>query len=108
MVSGNEDLCSGVHSTNTVVRKFEGVSKPDYHIVEQQGDPFEPDDSAISVVDVRLLFGDSDERKRFVAALGESLRTIGFAVLVNHGVDKELTNQAHDSEIKTTGGLLAR
>ena len=45
----------GVRAKNTVVRRFEGVTKPDYHLVEQEEDVFEPDDSAVAVVDLRLL-----------------------------------------------------
>ena len=86
---------SAVTTKNTVVRRFEGVTKPDYHLVEQAEDTFEPDDSAIAVVDLSLLLhGTAEERERFVSSLGDSLRTCGFAVLVGHGVDEALAAQA--------------
>ena len=92
-------VVDGVRAKNTVVRRFEGVTKPDYHLVEQAEDAFEPDDSAVAVVDMRLLHGSAEDRQKFVAALGGSLRTIGFAVLVGHGVDEELHARApHEVE----------
>ena len=80
---------------NTLGIEFEQVTKTEYHLVEQPGDDFEPDDSAIATVDVRELFqngvpGGNERRDAAVAALGRSLMTVGFAVLVGHGVDQSL------------------
>ena len=83
----------GTRAKNTIVRKFEAVTKPDYNLVEQEEDAFEPDDSAVAVCDMSLL-DTAEGRLQFVAALGESLRTVGFAVLVGHGVDDQITAQA--------------
>lgn len=83
-----------VRAKNTVAAEFEAVSKPEYQLVEQAGDEFEPDDSAIAVCDMRLLAGSADERRQFVDQLGTSMRTIGFAILVGHGVDPALHDRA--------------
>lgn len=84
----------GARAKNTIVRKFEAVTKPDYNLVEQEEDVFEPDDSAVAVCDMSLLLRGGEGRDQFVAALGDSLRTVGFAVLVGHGVDEEVTSSA--------------
>ena len=82
----SDAMLEGVSALNTVASAFERVSKPSYHLVEQVHDAFEPDDSAIAVCDMDLLRGGPAERARFVRTLGDSLRDVGFAVLVNHGV----------------------
>ena len=80
---------------NTAVRRFEGVTKPNYHLVESEEEEFEDDDSSIAVVDMGLLLsGEAGARREFVAALGDSLRNVGFAVLVGHGVDEAITSRA--------------
>ena len=84
----------GTRAKNTIVRNYEKVAKTDYHLVEQPDDEFEPDDSAVAVVDMRLLSGTEGEQREFVDRLYDSLRTIGFAVLVGHGIDKEVTAAA--------------
>ena len=63
------------------------------------------------VCDLRLWrSGDPEKMREFATRLGSSLRTIGFAVLVHHGVDEELARAApgrierfftaHSNEVK--------
>jgi isopenicillin N synthase-like dioxygenase len=50
----------------------------------------------IPVVDLQLfLHGDPSQQQTFIATLGRALETIGFFAVVNHGVDRDLIQQAY-------------
>lgn len=51
---------------------------------------------SIPVVDLRKFHaGSEDDRKRFVAAVGDALRDVGFFAVTNHGVELSLVDQAY-------------
>lgn len=50
----------------------------------------------IPVVDLQLfLHGDPSQQQTFIATLGQALETLGFFAVVNHGVDRDLIQQAY-------------
>lgn len=50
----------------------------------------------IPVVDLQLfLRGDPSQQQTFIATLGQALETLGFFAVVNHGVDRDLIQQAY-------------
>ena len=54
-------------------------------------------DQTIPVLDLtRFVNASEEERAEFVAALGESLNTLGFFALENHGVDPALIKRAYE------------
>ena len=50
----------------------------------------------IPIVDFADMLGDADQQARFVKAVGDSLKDIGFFALENHGIDLGLIEQAYE------------
>ena len=50
----------------------------------------------IPTVDFADCLGDENQQARFVKAVGESLKDIGFFALENHGIDLDLIDQAYE------------
>lgn len=86
----------GVHAVNQEFRRYEQVNKPQtYGLSEnQQVDAFD-EDYQIRVCDMADYFhGGEAGKARFAQALGQGMEDIGFTILVNHGVDPQLFEQA--------------
>ena len=49
----------------------------------------------IPTVNFADMMGDANEQNRFVQAVGDSLKEIGFFALEHHGIDLELIEQAY-------------
>ena len=49
----------------------------------------------IPTVDFADLLGDKHQQERFVKAVGDSLKDIGFFALKNHGIDLDLIEQSY-------------
>jgi len=92
-----EDLKSkGVRALNQDFSRFDQVRKDQvYYLSEGAGAEAFDDDYQIRTCDLSLFLSGTDEGKReFAAQLGAALEDIGFAVLVNHGVDPQLLADA--------------
>ena len=50
----------------------------------------------IPTVDFGDMLGDADQQARFIKAVGDSLKDIGFFALENHGIDLGLIEQAYE------------
>lgn len=82
----------GVRALNQDFNRFDQVRKDQvYYLSEGAGEEAFDDDYEIRTCDLSLFLSGTDEGKReFAAQLGAALEDIGFAVLVNHGVDPQL------------------
>jgi len=88
-----EDLKSkGVRALNQDFNRFDQVRKDQvYYLSEGAGEEAFDDEYQIRTCDLGLFLSGTDEGKReFAAQLGAALEDIGFAILVNHGVDPQL------------------
>ena len=85
----------GVHATNAAYLRYDQVEKAQrYHLAESAEEAFD-DDYRIRTCDLgSFLHGDMRDRSRFASELGEALEGIGFAILVGHGVDHALYEEA--------------
>ena len=86
----------GLRASSHEYARYDQVRKPDYRLAEQAADAEEFDeDFVIRTCDLgRLLRGDARDRAAFVQELGEAMQEIGFAILVGHGVDARLLEEA--------------
>lgn len=86
----------GVGATNQDFIRYDQVEKRQtYQLAESGGDEQFDDDFAIRTVDLgRFLQGDLADQRAFAAELGEALQEIGFAILVGHGLDLSLFEEA--------------
>ena len=86
----------GLRASSHEYARYDQVRKPDYRLAEQAaGAEAFDEDFRIRTCDLgQLLHGDARARERFVQELGEALQEIGFAILVGHGVDPRLFEQA--------------
>jgi isopenicillin N synthase-like dioxygenase len=80
-----------VGALNQDFRRYDQVEKAHtYRLAESEGDAFD-DDYKIATLDFApFLHGDAADKARFAGAFAAALEEIGFAVLVNHGVDPAL------------------
>ena len=44
----------------------------------------------------KFNYGNLDEQKHFVSAIGDSFNQIGFAIIKNHGLDSSLVSNLYD------------
>jgi len=91
----------GVKSLNQQYKRYEQVNKDQtYGLSENpEVDRFD-DEFEIRVCDMAPWFeGTAEGREQFSRALGRAMEEIGFAILVNHGVEPELFDQA-DGKIR--------
>jgi isopenicillin N synthase-like dioxygenase len=80
---------NGVHATNQDFRRYERVAKPQtYQLAEIEPPEAFDDEFVIRTCDLRS--------PTFVDELGSALQEIGFAILVGHGIDPALYDEAHD------------
>lgn len=81
-------------------KRYDQVNKAHtYRLAEDPGDEFD-DDYRIATLDIEpFLRGGDMDQARFAAEFGSALQEIGFAVLVGHGVDTSLYDQAQDDVI---------
>lgn len=86
----------GIHARNREFSGYEQVRKDqDYGLsdVDEQ-DAFD-EDYEIRICDMRELYeGGEAGAERFARELGEALENIGFAILINHGIDTRLYDAA--------------
>jgi isopenicillin N synthase-like dioxygenase len=97
-----------VQALNRKFEKYDQVRKAHtYRLAEGEGDEFDVD-YEIATLDLgRYLHGDEGDKARFAAELNAALEDIGFAVLVGHGVDTALYDEAEERvlELFTTTSL---
>ena len=86
----------GIHKVNQEFRRYEQVNKDQSYSLseDRESDEFD-DDFEIKTCDMASYFkGGQEGRRAFADELGNALKEIGFAILVNHGVDPTLYDQA--------------
>ena len=93
-----QELREGIRGQNNL--EFEELNKPRYALSEAgDGAGAAVDDAfELHVVDMAPVLADGATdaaRAAFAAALGAALEELGFAVLVGHGVDAALYEEAH-------------
>jgi isopenicillin N synthase-like dioxygenase len=97
-----------LQALNRKFEKYDQVHKAHtYRLAEGEGDEFDVD-YEIATLDLgRYLHGDEGDKARFAAELNAALEEIGFAVLVGHGVDTSLYDEAEERvlELFTTTSL---
>jgi len=83
-----------VGALNQDFRRYDQVAKAHtYRLAESDGDAFD-DDYKIATLDFApFLHGDAADKASFAAEFTAALEEIGFAVLVNHGVDPALYDE---------------
>ncbi len=86
---------AGVKRTNQDFSRFDQVNKVQtYRLSESSLEEFD-DETVIRTCDMADYFQNGAEGQRlFSQALGEAMEDIGFAVLINHGVDAKLFDRA--------------
>ena len=87
----------GVDRSNRDFSEFDQVNKPQQYRLSEAADGSEPFDTdfVIKTCDMADFFHGGDAgRQRFAEALGSAMEEIGFAILVNHGVDPALFDRA--------------
>ncbi len=103
------DKWSGTKASSAEFAKYDLVDKPHYQLAESSDDADAIDeDFEIAVCDLGLyLNGNATDRAQFVGQLGAAMSEIGFAILVNHGVDPALYEKAEAwiTELFTTVSL---
>ncbi|WP_328522652.1 2OG-Fe(II) oxygenase family protein [Kribbella sp. NBC_00359] len=81
--------------TNKVHAQFEQVDKGiEYNLAETRKDVFD-DDFEFQQCDMSDLTGDLSSQRRFRDTLGAALEDVGFAILVNHGIEAALFDETH-------------
>ena len=88
---------AGIGALNRDFSRFDQVDKPQsYRLSESaEGDEAFDEEFRIRVCDVADWFhGGAAGQARFAQALGTAMEEIGFAILVNHGVDPALLERA--------------
>lgn len=89
-----------LNASNREFERYDQVNKSHtYRLAETEDDQFD-EDYRIGTFDLDpFLHGDAQDKARFAEAFGGALQEIGFAVLVGHGVDTALYDQAHNDVI---------
>ena len=86
---------------NQQFKKYDQVEKAHtYRLAEDEQDEFD-EEYRIATLDMApFLAGDSGDKARFADSFAAALHEIGFAVLVGHGVDTALYDDAHDGVLE--------
>lgn len=86
----------GVDALNEEFLAYDQVDRPHaYHLAEQEGDETFDEEFEIRTCDMALFFeGGNAGKTAFAEQLGTAMHEIGFAILVNHGVDPALHDVA--------------
>jgi isopenicillin N synthase-like dioxygenase len=89
-----------VDSSNRDFIKYDQVAKVHtYRLAENASDEFD-DDYEIATLDFgKFLHGDAAQKAEFAGFFAAALEEIGFAVLVNHGVDPALYDDVHETTL---------
>ena len=88
----------GIQSLNQAFKRYEQVDKKQvYHLSEDETEDQFDDDYQVEVCDLSLwLNGNAEQQRAFAQQLGAALERIGFAILVNHGLDPVLYETAQE------------
>jgi len=86
----------GIDATNQAFRRYDQVEKrQEYHLAEADHAEAFDEETRVQTCDLgRFLRGDDTDKQAFAAELGDALRRLGFAILVGHGVDTALYDEA--------------
>jgi isopenicillin N synthase-like dioxygenase len=97
----------GVRATNREYIRYEQVSKAQsYHLAEAGHVEAFDEEYRVRTLDLgRFLMGDERERRAFAEELVASLREIGFAILVGHGVPAGLYLEAEARVLELFTGV---
>ena len=89
-------LDQGIYAKNQDFKEFDQVEKNQvYRLSEAPGEEAFEEDFEIQTCDMSLLYSDDpSDRELFSQVLGSAMEEIGFVVLINHGVDEALYEQA--------------
>lgn len=92
MTNKSEIQDRGVDALNRDFARFDQVDKPQVYRLSERSEVEEFDEEfVIRTCDLgQWLNGDEREREAFVGDFGAALREIGFAILINHGVEQSL------------------
>lgn len=93
----------GVGAVSKEFERYDQVDRPHgYHLAEGVGDEGFDEEFQIRTCDMRLFYeGGAEGQAEFARQLGTAMEEIGFAILVNHGVDPELHRSVPDKVIET-------
>lgn len=92
------DQAAGTLASSTEFARYDQVQKADYHLAEaaDTADDFD-DDFEFTTCDLsQYLHGSEADRDEFAQRLGDAMSEIGFAILVGHGVDSRLYDEADE------------
>lgn len=86
----------GIKATNQAFIRYDQVDKKqEYRLAESEDAEAFDEATRIRTCDIgQFLRGGESDKKAFAKELGEALRSIGFAILENHGVDSALYKEA--------------
>ncbi len=92
----------GIHAVNQDFIRYDQVEKAHtYRLAETQENELFDEEFQIKTCDLGLyLRGNEEDRRRFAQQLGSAMQEIGFAILVGHGVDPALYEEATDRVIE--------
>ncbi|MBN4081520.1 isopenicillin N synthase family oxygenase [bacterium AH-315-C07] len=94
-------LEKGVKAVNQEFNQYDQVDKLQrYRLSEGETDQFDEDYQVKTCDFNSFLNGGPKEKENFALDLGKSLEDIGFAILVNHGVDNSLYLEAREKVIE--------
>lgn len=75
--------------------EYDQVERPQAYRLAEGGEEEFDDEFEFRTCDMRLYFeGGEDGKERFARELGAAMEEIGFAILVGHGIDPELHDEA--------------
>ena len=86
----------GIDATNQAFRRYDQVEKrQEYHLAEADHAEAFDEETRVPTCDIgRFLHGDANDKQVFASELGDALRRLGFAILVGHGVDPAIHDEA--------------
>ncbi|MEZ4586638.1 MAG: 2-oxoglutarate and iron-dependent oxygenase domain-containing protein [Gemmatimonadales bacterium] len=92
----------GVDAVSTEYERYDQVRRPqEYRLAESTTDDRFDEDFVVRTCDMRAFYEGGDAGKaEFAEQLGRAMQEIGFAILVNHGVDPTLHEEARDRVIE--------
>ena len=92
----------GVGAVSKEFGQYDQVDRPhEYHLAEGVGDEGFDEEFQIRTCDMSLFYhGGEAGKAEFARQLGEAMHEIGFAILVNHGVDAALHRDVPDKVIE--------
>ena len=94
----------GVDATNREFIHYEQVDKDQSYRLAEGGEELFDEDFEIRTCDMAQgLSGEPSQQAAFAEQLGRSLEEIGFAILINHGIDAEVYAQAEQRVFEMIG-----